>query len=152
MTAVQFSQLGSKDTNFDIFWAIFVHHLNQVQRTRVYNLSWENYRTLWYVDQSDLKTTEIHDKFFKGSIVIIHIYSLIYILSPDTLIERIVDLWFSLDYLLETQKTRPSWGNKFAAHLLILRAASPAWVLTVISRVVSPFFTTKRTSVEISIC
>ena len=139
MTAVQFSQLGSKDTNFDIFWAIFVDHLNQVQRTRVYNLSWENYRTLWYVDQSDLKTTGIHDKFFKGSIVIIHIYSLIYILSPDTFIERIVDLWFSLDYVLETQKTRPSWGNKFAAHLLILRAAGPAWVVTVIRRVVSPF-------------
>ena len=58
---------------------------------------------------------------------------------------------FSLDYVLETQKTRPSWRNQFAAHLLILRADSPAGVLTVIRRVVSPFFTMKLTSVEISI-
>ena len=30
-----FTILGSKDTNFDIFWAIFVDYLNQVQRNRV---------------------------------------------------------------------------------------------------------------------
>ena len=85
--------------------------------------------------------------------MIIHIYSLIYILllHIPVLIERIVDLCFSLDYVLETQKTRPSWRKQFAAHLLILRADSPAGVLTVIRRVVSPFFTTKQTSVEISI-
>ena len=85
--------------------------------------------------------------------MIIHIYSLIYILllHIPVLIERIVDLCFSLEYVLETQKTRPSWRNQFAAHLLILRADSPAGVLTVIRRVVSPFFTTKQTSVEISI-
>ena len=85
--------------------------------------------------------------------MIIHIYSLIYILllHIPVLIERIVDLYFSLDYVLETQKTRPSWRNQFAAHLLILRADSPAGVLTVIRRVVSPFFTTKQTIVEISI-
>ena len=85
--------------------------------------------------------------------MIIHIYSLIYILllHIPVLIERIVDLCFSLDYVLETQKPRPSWRNQFAAHLLILRADSPAGVLTVIRRVVSPFFTTKQTSVEISI-
>ena len=85
--------------------------------------------------------------------MIIHIYSLIYILllHIPVLIERIVDLCFLLEYVLETQKTRPSWRNQFAAHLLILRADSPAGVLTVIRRVVSPFFTTKQTSVEISI-
>ena len=85
--------------------------------------------------------------------MIIHIYSLIYILllHIPVLIERIVDLCFSLEYVLETQKTGPSWRNQFAAHLLILRADSPAGVLTVIRRVVSPFFTTKQTSVEISI-
>ena len=85
--------------------------------------------------------------------MIIHIYSLIYILllHIPVLIERIVDLCFSLEYVLETQKTRPSWRNQFAAHLLILRADSPAGVLTVIRRVVSSFFTTKQTSVEISI-
>ena len=85
--------------------------------------------------------------------MIIHIYSLIYILllHIPVLIERIVDLCFSLDYVLETQKTRPSWRNQFAAHLLILRADSPAGVLTVIRRVVSPFFTTKQKIVEISI-
>ena len=85
--------------------------------------------------------------------MIIHIYSLIYILllHIPVLIERIVDLCFSLDYVLETQKTRPSWRNQFAAHLLILRADSPAGVVTVIRRVVSSFFTTKQTSVEISI-
>ena len=85
--------------------------------------------------------------------MIIHIYSLIYILllHIPVLIEKIVYLCFSLDYVLETQKTRPSWRNQFAAHLLILRADSPAGVLTVIRRVVSPFFTTKQTSVEISI-
>ena len=82
--------------------------------------------------------------------MIIHINSLIYILLLHilVLIERIVDLCFSLDYVLET---RPSWRNQFAAHLLIVRADSPAGVLTVIRRVVSPFFTTKQTSVEISI-
>ena len=85
--------------------------------------------------------------------MIIHIYSLIYILllHIPVLTEKIVYLCFSLDYVLETQKTRPSWRNQFAAHLLILRADSPAGVLTVIRRVVSPFFTTKQTSVEISI-
>ena len=85
--------------------------------------------------------------------MIIHIYSLIYILllHIPVLIERIVDLCFSLDYVLETQKTRPSWRNQFAAHLLILRADSPAGVVTAIRRVVSSFFTTKQTSVEISI-
>ena len=85
--------------------------------------------------------------------MIIHIYSLIYILllHIPVLIERIVDLCFLLEYVLETQKTRPSWRNQFAAHLLILRADSPAGVLTVIRRVVSSFFTTKQTSVEISI-
>ena len=42
--------------------------------------------------------------------MIIHINSLIYILllHIPVLIERIVDLYFSLDYVLETQKTRPS--------------------------------------------
>ena len=30
-----FTILGSKDTNFDIFWAIFVDHLKQVQRNGV---------------------------------------------------------------------------------------------------------------------
>ena len=83
--------------------------------------------------------------------MIIHIYSFIFFYSYSVLIERIVDLCFSLDYVLETQKPRPSWRNQFAAHLLILRADSPAGVLTVIRRVVSPFFTTKQTSVEISI-
>ena len=85
--------------------------------------------------------------------MIIHIYSLIYILllHIPVLIERIVDLCFSLDYVLETQKPRPSWRNQFAAHLLILRADSPAGVVTAIRRVVSSFFTTKQTSVEISI-
>ena len=85
--------------------------------------------------------------------MIIHIYSLIYILllHIPVLIERIDDLCFSLEYVLETQKTRPSWRNQIAAHLLILRADSPAGVLTVIRRVVSSFFTTKQTSVEISI-
>ena len=85
--------------------------------------------------------------------MIIHIYSLIYILllHIPVLTEKIVYLCFSLDYVLETRKTRPSWRNQFAAHLLILRADSPAGVLTVIRRVVSSFFTTKQTSVEISI-
>ena len=83
--------------------------------------------------------------------MIIHIYSFIFCYSYSVLIERIVDLCFSLDYVLETQKPRPSWRNQFAAHLLILRADSPAGVLTVIRRVVSSFFTTKQTSVEISI-
>ena len=85
--------------------------------------------------------------------MIIHIYSLIYILllHIPVLTEKIVFLCFSLDYVLERQKTRPSWRNQFAAHLLILRADSPAGVLTVIRRVVSSFFTTKQTSVEISI-
>ena len=78
--------IGFKRYELRYFLSHIVDHLNQVQRTRVYNLSWENYRT--YVDLSDLKTTEIHDKFFKGSIVIIHIYSLIYILLLDTLIEK----------------------------------------------------------------
>ena len=42
--------------------------------------------------------------------------------------------------------------KELAAHLLILRAESPgARVLTVIRRVAGPFFTTKQTSVEISI-
>ena len=85
--------------------------------------------------------------------MIIHIYSLIYILllNIPVLIERFVDLCFSLEYVLETQKTRPFWRNQFAAHLLVLRADSPAGVLTVIRRVVSPFFTTKQKIVEISI-
>ena len=85
--------------------------------------------------------------------MIIHIYSLIYILLPHipVLIERIVDLCFSLEYVLETQKTRPSWRNQFGVHLLILRADSPTGVLIVIRRVVSAFFTTKQTSVEMSI-
>ena len=85
--------------------------------------------------------------------MIIHIYSLIYILllHIPVLTEKIVYLRFSLDYVLETQKTRPSRRNQFAAHLLLLRADSPAGVLTVIRRVVSSFFTTKQTSVEISI-
>ena len=85
--------------------------------------------------------------------MIIHIYSLIYILllHIPVLTEKIVYRCFSLDYVLETRKTRPSWRNQFAAHLLILRADSPAGVLTVIRRVVSSFFTTKQTSVEISI-
>ena len=52
---------------------------------------------------------------------------------------------------LRHRKTRPSWRNQFAAHLLILKADSPAGVLTVIRRVVSPFFTTKQKIVEISI-
>ena len=84
--------------------------------------------------------------------MIIHIYSLIYILllHIPVLTEKIVYLCFSLDYVLETQKTRP-WRNQFAAHLLILRADSPAGILTLIRRVVSSFFTTKQKSVEISI-
>ena len=74
--------------------------------------------------------------------MIIHIYSLIYILllHIPVLTEKIVYLCFSLDYVLETQKTRPAWRNQFATHLL-----------TVIRRVASSFFTTKQTSVEISI-
>ena len=40
--------------------------------------------------------------------MIIHIYSLIYILLLYILIERIIDLCFSLDCALGTQKIRPS--------------------------------------------
>ena len=81
--------------------------------------------------------------------MIIHIYSFIYILYS---LRGSLIFCFSLDYMLETQKTRPSWRNQFAAHLLILRAESPgAGALTVIRRVAGPFLTTKQTSVEISI-
>ena len=84
-----------------------------------------------------------------GSIMMIHVYSLIYILllHLPVLIERIVDLCF----FVRLCAWHTSWRNQFAAHLLILRADSPAGVLTVIRRVVSPFFTMKQTSVEISI-
>ena len=58
---------------------------------------------------------------------------------------------FSLDYMLETQ-TDETILKELAAHLLILRAENPgAGVLTVIRRVAGPFFTTKQTSIEISI-
>ena len=55
-----FHNLASKNsTNFDIFWAVFVDHLNQAQSTRVclnlYWRSWENYRK--YVDQSAVQST-----------------------------------------------------------------------------------------------
>ena len=80
--------------------------------------------------------------------MIMTIHSFIYILYS---FRGSLIFYFSLDYMLETQKTRPSWRNQFAAYLLILRAESPAWVLIVIRRVAGPFFTTKQTSVEISI-
>ena len=78
----------------------------------------------------------------------IHIYSFIYILYS---FRGSLIFCFSLDYMLETQ-TDETILKELAAHLLILGAETPgAGVLTVIRRVAGPFFTTKQTSVEISI-
>ena len=78
--------------------------------------------------------------------MIIHIYSLIYILLLYILIERIIDLCFSLDCALGTQRL-----DHPGSPVDRLIAASPAGVLTLIIEELS-LLTTKRTSVEISIC
>ena len=79
----------------------------------IYKLSWENYRTIMLTNllsKAPLSLTDFlyNDKFFEGSKMIIHIYSLIYILLLYIVIERIIDLCFSLDCALGIQKTRPS--------------------------------------------
>ena len=73
-------------------------------------------------------------------VMTIHIYSSIYIMYS---LRGSLIFCFSLDYVLETQKTRPSWRNQFSCH------SHKTW--NVIRRVAGPFFTTKQTSVEISI-